>query len=74
MSDKNLKKAKKLWKKIKDNNEEVEKVFRVRYKKYVINEKVYRFDKRDYREIFKNGFKAWPKGSTPNSYYYICGL
>jgi len=49
MSDKNLKKAKKLWKKIKDNNEEVGKVFRVRYKKYVINEKVYRFDTRDYR-------------------------
>jgi len=28
------------------------------------------FDTRDYREIFRNGFKAWPKGSTPNSDYY----
>ena len=70
ISDKNLKKAKKLWKKIKDNNKEERKVFRVRYRKYGINENVYNFDTRDYREIFRNGFKAWLKGSTPHSDYY----
>ena len=53
-------------KKIKDNNEKEGKVFRVHYRKYGINEMVYRFDTRDYREIFRNGFKAWPKGSTLN--------
>jgi len=63
MSDKRLKKAKKLWKKIKDNNEYEGKV-------YDTNENVYRFDTRDYREIFRNGFKA-PKGSTLNSDNYI---
>jgi len=57
-------------KKIKDNNEEEGKVFRVRYKKYGINEKVYLFYTKDYSEIFRNGFKALPKGSTPNSDYY----
>jgi len=71
ISYKNLKKAKKLWIKIKDNNEEEGKVFKVRYRKYGINENVYRFDTRDYREIFIIGFKAWPKGSTPNSDNYI---
>ena len=55
---------------VKDNNEEEVKVFRVRYWKYGINENVYRFDTRDYREIFRNEFKAWQKGSTPNSDYY----
>jgi len=70
MSVKNLKKEKKLWKKNQDKNEEERKVFRVRYRKYGINENVYRFDTRDYREIFINGFKAWPKGSMANSDYY----
>jgi len=53
-----LKKEKKLWKKIKDNNEKEGKVFRVRYRKYIINENVYLFDTRDYRDIVRNGFKA----------------
>ena len=71
MSDKNLKKGNKVWKKkIKDNNEKEGKVFRVHYKKYCINEMVYRFDTRDYREIFRNGLKSWKKGSKPNSDYY----
>jgi len=71
MSDKNLKKMKKLWKKkSKITTKRRENCLEFATKKYGINEKVYRFDTRDYREIFRNGFKSWPGGSTPNSDYY----
>jgi len=65
------KKRKNCRKKIKDKNEEEGKAFRVRYRKYGIIENVYRFDTRDYRAIFKTGFKTWPKWSKPNFAYYI---
>jgi len=44
--------------KIEDKNEDEGKEFRVRYREYDINEKMYRFPTRKYREIFRDGFKT----------------